>query len=92
VKQLVELGKKATNVLTGHFGPETNRDQLCNEINDGLTKLAMEITGCRADQLADDNLEDKPIVRLFWTTLAELTAKMYLYAAQEQSYYREADR
>jgi hypothetical protein len=92
VKQLVVLGKKMAAVLHGHFGPETDRDRMCAEINDELNDLAREISGVRADQLSDDNLEDKPIVRLFWTTLSELTAKVFMYAAQEQSYYREADK
>jgi hypothetical protein len=80
------------DVLDGTYGPGINRDDVCQEIRDELNTLARQITGIRADQLADENLEDKPIVRLFWTTLSELTAKMFIAAAQRQSYYVEADK
>jgi hypothetical protein len=91
VKAIAALGKQMSNVLHNRYDADDTKKTL-QAINDKLTGLTLEITGCRADQLADENLEDKPIVRLYWTTLSELTAKMFMAAAEEQSYYAEADK
>ena len=91
MKQIEELGKQMSGVFHREYTAEASALQM-QAINEGLAKLAMEITGIRADQLADENLENKPIVRLYWTTLSQLTQLMFLEAARHQSYYREADR
>jgi hypothetical protein len=90
MKQIELLGGQMSDVLHNVYSEEGTQKALLH-INNTLAKLAMQITGCRADQLANEDLDDKPIVRLYWQTLSELTSKMFLAAAQKQSYYREAD-
>lgn len=91
MKDLERLGKKMSNVFHNVFDDEGNRTAL-KEINDELANAARKISGVRADQLANEDLDDKPIVRLYWATLSELTAKMFVYASLEQSYYKELDQ
>jgi hypothetical protein len=87
VKRLSRLGLDMSNI----FYTQVDVEPRLQAIHDALAEIAMKVSGVRADELADEEMESKPIVRLYWTTLAELTAKMFIEAAQHQSYYREAD-
>jgi hypothetical protein len=91
VKQIEELAKRMNNLLLGQAGYQKVNRELA-DINLELDDMARKVSGVRADQLADENLDDKPIIRLFWTIRSELTAKMLVAAAQKQSYYRELDQ
>jgi hypothetical protein len=90
VKRIEELAAKVSGLFLNHYEPTSNT-AVINEVIRELDDLARKISGVRADQLSDEALEDKPIVRLYWVTRAELTAKVFVAAAQKQSYYREAD-
>jgi hypothetical protein len=91
VKQIVELGQKISNLLNNVYDSDGNT-QAIREINTDLDDLARKVSGIRADELANEDMENSPIVRLFWTTRSELTAKALMEAAQQQSYYQEADK
>lgn len=54
-----------------------------DDINSALHNAARLDSGIRADELADPNREQDPIVRLFWVTLAHLTTKMYMEAGNQ---------
>lgn len=91
MKELQELGRTVSSIMHRVYKPEAIDEQI-QKVNETLARMARDISGCRSDQLTNEDLDEKPIVRLYWTTLAELTAKMFMYAAQGQSYYKEADR
>lgn len=83
--KLDELGNLMGGLPHKHYGPEfKNRDEALDYINEQVTKAAMAESGVRADQLSDESQEDTPIVRLYWTTLSAIWAKVYMTAAQSQ--------
>jgi hypothetical protein len=90
VKQIEYLAKQLNNALLGQDSEPTRA--IIAHINTRLDEMAAQVSGVRADTLANEGMDDSPIVRLFWTTRAELTAKMLMSAAQQQSYYKELDK
>jgi hypothetical protein len=86
MKTLDELGKLVNDVL---MNDDTEHAMRIREINTTLHEAAMRETGVRASQLADENMEDSPIVRLYWMTLSSLYAKVLMSAASTQHYSQE---
>ena len=87
--KLEELGKLVSGLPHKMYGQFETADALLSHVNEAVTKAAMDASGVRADQLSDENLEDKPIVRLYWNTVSDMWSKVLIQAAQEQTYYKE---
>jgi len=75
-----EFEKMAQRLNDAIMNPE-NAEPILKQINSYLYDLARKESGVRADQLSDESQEDTPIVRLFWTTLSLVQAKLYMLAA-----------
>ena len=90
MKQIEALADKLGDLM---LGQGTVRSAgIIKEINRELDELAAKVSGVRIDQLADETMENSPIVLLYWTTRSQLTAQMYSMAAYKTTYYQELDK
>lgn len=62
-----------------------------HELNERIAKIAMHEAGVTAADLADENQESTPRIRLYWTLTSLITSKVYMCAAQKLTHYRELD-
>lgn len=54
------------------------------EISAELTRIAMVESGVRMDELTNDDMENSPIVRLYWAELSAAWAKVLTKVANMQ--------
>jgi hypothetical protein len=78
-----EVGKAIANL----FLENSNSELKIKDINKILDEAALKISGIGIDVLTDENKEQTVEYRHYYTVRAELTAKAFIAAAQEQSYY-----
>lgn len=87
--KLEELGKLMAGLPHSQYGQFGNAEDVLDRVNQEVHKAAMAASGVRADQLADENLEGKPIVLLYWSTLSLMYTQVYIEAAKQQTYFKE---
>jgi hypothetical protein len=85
-----EFARNAQRLNDAIMNPES-AEPILKEISTFLHDLARKESGVRADELANEDMEDSPIVRLYWSTLSALQAKLYMLAANGL-YLSEAER
>jgi hypothetical protein len=82
-----ELGQLLNDIV---MNPEesSNADRM-RVINDHVYDLARKESGVLASDLADENQENSPRVRHFWTLTSVILAKVYMSAALQLHHIKD---
>jgi predicted CoA-binding protein len=89
--RLQELGTKLNNALLGMKGAEATYKDL-QEIRDEVNILARHSSGCTAEDLADEEMENSTRVKLFWMTQDVIYMKVYAEASNHLAHFAELQR
>jgi len=88
--KLQELGREMANICLGGQ-PGEKVVETISGISAELTRVAMVESGVRMEELTDENMEDSPIVRLYYAHLAIAWSKVLTEAADLQTYFKSLE-
>jgi hypothetical protein len=80
VTQIEALAHKMSSVM---LDQGSRNSELIQEINQEVSTMAMQESGCSAYDLQDEAREDSPLVQLYWMTNSMLMAKVMMTCASQ---------